>query len=639
MSKKFYSFWISVFIVSILAAQNPGGVSANLKLWIKSNSGTSTTTNGSPLDTWTYANDLSKSFAGTGGERPIYTSSSINFQPGITFSGSQLMDGPTGVNAPIAAGDDDYSIFAVWQTTTAPGNPQRVWSQRSNGASNDGASLWIWNNSGTPNYGDQPEIAPYTQAALMPYTSGNWYVSQLNLLNQATNDLEIIDQTNLSTSPLVLNTDPGNNGNGVRTLSDVLNRLGARNISSDEPFIGNMAEVIVYDQPINSTERSRIFSYLAIKYGITLKTDLLNSAGIVIWNSSSNSTYNNSVFGLGRDDNSGLSVSQSNSLETGSGDGTGQNAKGNIVLSNPSSLDDLDFLLIGNDNAALTETTTDIPVAATGSKRLAREWKVQHTGNAGTISLSFDFTGLTVSGTIGNVNQFRLMVDQDGDGDFTTGSIRYYSPTSFTGNVANFTGITLNNNEAFAILTSVTPATLPVTWKEFNVKLVNNDVHLNWSVENNADAASYEIEHSTDGINFERIGTVSNNANVRSYSFIHKGVLSGRHYYRLHQFDIDGRATYSTIVNAIVKGSDVVTYLYNNPVRNNYAEIVINTVKPDYAVIELWSFAGSKISSQKQDIGIGTNKIRVPMAKVMPGNYILKVTVNNKMQSLQLVKL
>ena len=95
-------FCITVFVFCGNAiGQSPGGVSTNLKLWVKSNTGTSTTTNGSPLDTWTYFNDGTKSFTGVGAARPLFSVNSINFLPGITFSGAQMMEGPNLVNAPI----------------------------------------------------------------------------------------------------------------------------------------------------------------------------------------------------------------------------------------------------------------------------------------------------------------------------------------------------------------------------------------------------------------------------------------------------------------------------------------------------------------------------------------------------------
>jgi hypothetical protein len=636
---------LSFYFVS--AQSFPGGVSSNLQMWVKSNSGTSTS--GSLLDSWTYVNNGSNSYTSTSGDRPSLISNVINFNPSVRFSGGvHFMNGPIGSSTPITIGDDDYTIFAVWlsNSTTAF---QRIFSQRSACYTcNDAFSVATWDGTapGPGVYGVETATSPFSHTIQRSYVASAWNISQLNLLNTATSDLEVIDDRNINTGGTAYNTDPGGTPNGpaLRSLSNVVNRIGAsfETPTASGPLDGDIAELIIFDRPISGAERNSVFSYLAMKYGVTLKTDLIASSGTTVWNATTNSTYNNSVFGLGRDNaasGSDLSISQSNSIETGSGDGTGQSGKGNIVLSSPSSLDNLDFLQVGNDNAALTEITTDLPASAVGSKRFTREWKVQHTGNVGTVSFSFDFTGLTTTGVIGNTGDFRLMIDEDGNGNFSNGTIRYYSPVSFTGNVANFTGVTLNNNEVFAIITKPNSFLLPVTWKDFSVALVNKDARLNWSIDNNADADVYEIEHSADGITFEKIGTSINKTDIKSYSFIHKGLLGGTHFYRIRQVDLNGRGTYSRIISVNVKSNDFVVSLVNNPVQKNYAEVIVNATLPAKASVELWSLNGSKTYTQVQPLNAGSNNIRIAMDKAAPGNYLLKVTVNGVPQSLQFVKL
>jgi hypothetical protein len=644
MKIKFYALsLVSLTLAVTIAAQTPGGVSPNLTLWVKSDAGTATT--GSLLDTWTYVNDGTKSFTATGADRPSLVSSVINFKPSVQFGGGvRFMDGPTGANAPIAAGDDSYTVLVVWQSNTNSAF-QRVWSQRSIlGFANDACAFSTWDGSapGPGVYGDETATAPFSHTIQRGYSVSTWNISQLNLLNQATGDLEIVDDRNISSGITTLNTDPGGTPNGaaLRAISTTVHRIGASHDGSG-PLNGDIAEIIVYDRSINGAERNRIFSYLAMKYGITIKTNLLSSAGVTVWNAAANSTYNNAVFGLSRDNGasgSGLLVNQSNSIETGSGNGTGQNAEGNIVLSNPSSLDDLDFLQIGNDNAALTESVSlDVPVTATGSKRLAREWKVQHTGNVGTFDMTMDFNGLTISAT-GSI-QLRLMVDEDGDGDFTTGTVRFYTPFPYAGGIASFTNVTLNNNEVFTFITQTAGILLPVTWKNFSAKQLNNDVRLDWKVENNANASHYEIEHSSDGTTFERIGTVSNITNDVTYEFLHRGVLSGVHFYRIRQFDFDGKNTYSKIVSVAIKTPDFITYILNNPVMNSSADVVIKAAKPGMALVELWSANGAKLSTKQQTITAGSTVVPVDMRSVQPGNYLIRLTVGDIVQTVQFVKL
>lgn len=231
-----------------------------------------------------------------------------------------------------------------------------------------------------------------------------------------------------------------------------------------------------------------------------------------------------------------------------------------------------------------------------------------------------------------------LMVDQDGDGDFTTGAARYYKAADFTSNIVGFTDVTLNSGEVFTLITSASAA-LPVTWKSFTASLIPGGVSLKWVVDNNEDGKTYEIEHSTDGRNFSKTGEVLNNKNIQSYKFTYPTTAAGVHYFRIHQVDLDGKAIYSKVVTVVIKGNSTYTIrLLNNPVINNYAEFEIIAGKPGRASIELWSSGGARLASQQQSITQGTNKVRVPMSRGAAGTYIIKVQVGDAVVTERVIK-
>ncbi|HEX3934685.1 MAG TPA: hypothetical protein VHW43_08395, partial [Puia sp.] len=328
--KKFYVALLCFFIAGALRAQGPGGVSANLSLWLKPDGLAAGT-----LNTWNYSNNANSFTAGP--TAPTVVANIFNFWPAVNFSGGtqSYMTGPSGPGgAPITAGQTAYAIFAVWSSPTAVGGANmRVWSQReSAGGSNfDGASLFVYPAAGTqavpyntsgPTYGDQPEEGPSfttgvaypTSTATIPYqwstgTTGvavaqsiltyapnKAYISSLNLLNAPTNDLELMDETNYGPTPAVTSTDPNANANGGnRVITDQLNILGARTTASgDENFSGNLAELIVYNTNVTATQRQQIFSYLSLKYGIPLGGSYFSSGGGTIWDATVlGGAYNN----------------------------------------------------------------------------------------------------------------------------------------------------------------------------------------------------------------------------------------------------------------------------------------------------------------------------------------------------------
>lgn len=657
---KFYLALLSILCVSGLNAQtSPGGVSANLSMWLRADAASTLSPSTGSLNSWNYFNN-GNAFTATTGSQPTVAPSTFNFLPSIAFNGTQMMVGPTGpgsTGAPIPAGSFAYSIFGVWSSTTPIGGAnQRVWAQRANagtaGDNNfDGAAIWVYASQGGtsgPQYGDQPEISPFVTGLGLSYSPGTQYISQLNLLAQNTNDLELVDQTNLATAPVVVSTDPTGQAMAVghRDITDAGNFLGARSTAIDEPFFGNLAELIVYSGPVSGAARNQVFSYLSMKYGIPTKTNLVSSANATVWDmTAGGGAYNTNVFGIGQDNGSGLLNTQSNSNATGSGNGTGMAGAGNIVLSGPASLSDQNFLMIGSNNAGFAETTTNLPLlAGAGSQRLAAQWLVQNTGNVGTVNVNFDFTGIATTGTIGTPADFRLVVDNTGTGTFSSGAIGFYTPTSFTGNVANFQGVNLSQSSkvVFAILSSAGAGTpLPVTWVNFTALAAGDDVNLNWTVAANEHAKAYEVEHSTDGTNFAKIGEVANVTNVMSYQFVHANAGNGTHYYRIHEVDLDGNAIYSKIVSVnITNAGDFSIQVRNNPaVGNTDPQLEIIPTKAGNATVELWTLSGNRVSTIVQAVNTGSNLIRIPLSGLASMSYVVKVTVNGTTHVTQLVKL
>jgi Secretion system C-terminal sorting domain len=86
---------------------------------------------------------------------------------------------------------------------------------------------------------------------------------------------------------------------------------------------------------------------------------------------------------------------------------------------------------------------------------------------------------------------------------------------------------------------------LPVTLIAFSLSLNENDVLLNWKTASEINNSHFDVEHSTDGINFEVIGSVEGHGTStqkQSYTFTHYNLSDGIHYYRLTQVDYDGRS-------------------------------------------------------------------------------------------------
>jgi len=91
---------------------------------------------------------------------------------------------------------------------------------------------------------------------------------------------------------------------------------------------------------------------------------------------------------------------------------------------------------------------------------------------------------------------------------------------------------------------------LPVTVLSFKGNWKNNVVSLQWLVDQEINVNRYEIERSKDGVNFEKIGTVSaTNATTRhEYTYPDSNLLLSLYYYRLKIVDNDGSFKRSGVV-------------------------------------------------------------------------------------------
>lgn len=77
-------------------------------------------------------------------------------------------------------------------------------------------------------------------------------------------------------------------------------------------FNGYAPEMIIYNKVLNPTERLKVETYLAIKYGITLPASYLGRLNDTLWSIHANQGYNNRITAIGKDSLSGLTQVRSN---------------------------------------------------------------------------------------------------------------------------------------------------------------------------------------------------------------------------------------------------------------------------------------------------------------------------------------
>ncbi|MCH8904404.1 MAG: FG-GAP repeat protein [Bacteroidetes bacterium] len=112
---------------------------------------------------------------------------------------------------------------------------------------------------------------------------------------------------------------------------------------------------------------------------------------------------------------------------------------------------------------------------------------------------------------------------------------------------------------------------LPIELLSFDASALINTVSLNWSTASELNNDYFTIERSTDGNDFQILGTVKGSGNSlikKDYNFIDQSPLNGIAYYRLKQTDFNGRFEYFDVV-AVNTGSstDITLRIYPNPAK------------------------------------------------------------------------
>lgn len=194
-----------------------------------------------------------------------------------------------------------------------------------------------------------------------------------------------------------------------------------------------------------------------------------------------------------------------------------------------------------------------------------------------------------------------------------------------TANTATRTGIT--QFSPFGV-GKIDPAggTLAIKIIYFNGSKGNNVNNLYWQAECTSSFAKFDLERSTDGVNFASITVVTaTQARCASpFSYNDYTAPSGNVYYRIRIIDADGKVTYSAIVKlgSPVKTIELAGFM-PNPV-SNVAQLKINTTKADVVNLVVIALDGRILQRTTVNLQPGSSIINMDMTTLPAGAYMLK---------------
>lgn len=290
----------------------PGGINMvgsdyHLDLWVDGNHSTNTS--------WNNIAPANYSLVKNSTNTPLVRASAFNYHKELWFNNSTSSKLFSSTNY-IFRNTNGYYVFVVSDgRATGTGNATMI---NFSGAS--GNSSIYWTGTGTTTNVWNTYWTTTNRNPGFPYPANQRYgIVSMNI-------------GNISGGTIT----PYFNGRAGTAFTGVTSAVNARFIvgnsnnstttGTTSPLTGSIQEIILISRStvtgqgqMLAEDLLRIHSYLALKYGITLpNSNYTSSAGAsgIIWNATADGgAYNNYIFGVGRDDHSGLYQKQAHSVE------------------------------------------------------------------------------------------------------------------------------------------------------------------------------------------------------------------------------------------------------------------------------------------------------------------------------------
>ncbi|MCB4809468.1 T9SS type A sorting domain-containing protein [Tamlana sp. 62-3] len=404
-------FLLSLFTFS---QTGPGGVgsndgSSNLIMWYRPDNGLSVS--GTNIDSWQNSAGFAEfNLTSTTTERPTLVTNAVNGYNEVSYNGTnKLYTGLTLTTGNFITNQASSFVVSRADNTTQKSS---VYTTDPMVGSTRFTTHIPWNNSvyfdiGTccsNNARVNVSGLNYTDYSIWSFianpTTGKQLYQNFNLLQNRANTTNYTSHSSQSFS------------------------LGGFTTATNG-FVGDIAEVVIFKEKVNTAQQVIINNYLAAKFNKTLaNNDIYNK------DNPGNGDFDHHVAGIGQ--------------ATDGSNHTDSQGTGIVRINNPTNLDNDEFLFWGEESANPTynfNTNT-----ANYTEQLNSRWRTSKQGDLGQVDITFDITNFNLSFKQGCV-PLQLVIDDNSD---------FSSPDNvydliISGNTASATNITIAGDRYFTI--------------------------------------------------------------------------------------------------------------------------------------------------------------------------------------------
>ena len=241
--------------------------------------------------------------------------------------------------------------------------------------------------------------------------------------------------------------------------------------------------------------------------------------------------------------------------------------------------------------------------------------------------------------SFGQLNPFSAGSLNPGDSiviyyDVTINTLCGCTMISNQGTVSGSNFVTLSTDDpdtapaADATITLLNLFPLPVTLTSVKAVQNNSGIEVSWLVSSEYNMVRYEIERSSDGILFSKIGEVTalNNPYSHTYIFQDAQPFAEKNYYRLRLLELSPVIKYSSIVMIDMKRTDISMNIYPNPVRERVINIQMNNFAKGSYTIHLYNAAGQvEFTGNIYHDGRSSTQVLVLSNDLPPGTHYFQL--------------
>ncbi|MEO8769743.1 MAG: T9SS type A sorting domain-containing protein [Ferruginibacter sp.] len=176
---------------------------------------------------------------------------------------------------------------------------------------------------------------------------------------------------------------------------------------------------------------------------------------------------------------------------------------------------------------------------------------------------------------------------------------------------------------------------VPVTFTSIAAWRQEKNIMVKWKVENELNIDHYEVERSSEGRSFTKIGLQpargNNGGTAQEYYLLDVQPFAGDNFYRIKSVGVGSDIKYSEVVKVNVAGDPSMIAVYPNPVKNGFIGISFTDQPKGYYDIKLFGTNGQLVLSQGINHPGGSQRIKFPIgSNFAQGVYNLEIILPAK---------